>query len=103
MSNGRLDIYWPDGPIESYHLDQSTVAIGRSTGNDIVLDTTAVSRYHVTITFQNQQAVLRDLESVNGTYVDSVRLSANEPYILRGGEEIQIGDIRLILHPAADI
>jgi hypothetical protein len=103
MSNGRLDIYWPDGPIESYHLDQSTVAIGRSTGNDIVLDTTAVSRYHITITFQNQQAVLRDLESVNGTYVDGVRLSANEPYILRGGEEIQIGDIRLILHPAADI
>jgi hypothetical protein len=103
MSNGRLDIYWPDGPIESYHLDQSTVAIGRSTGNDIVLDTTAVSRYHVTITFQNQQAVLRDLESVNGTYVDGVRLEANEPFVLRGGEEIQIGDIRLILHPASDM
>lgn len=102
MSNGRLDVYWPDGPIESYHLDQSTIAIGRSSGNDIVLDTTAVSRYHVTITFQNQQTVLRDLESVNGTYVDGVRLSANEPHILRGGEEIQIGDIRLILHPTAD-
>jgi pSer/pThr/pTyr-binding forkhead associated (FHA) protein len=100
MFYGRVDVFWPDGPIESYRLNKPTVAIGRSTGNDIVLDTTAISRYHISLTFNtNQQALLEDLESVNGTYVDSIRLKPHEPFVLRGGEEIQIGDIRLIFHP----
>lgn len=100
MFYGRVDVFWPDGPIESYRLNKPTIAIGRSTGNDIVLDTTAISRYHISLTFNtNQQALLEDLESVNGTYVDSIRLKPHEPFVLRGGEEIQIGDIRLIYHP----
>lgn len=102
MVYGRLDVYWPDGPIESYRLEKLTVAIGRSSGNDIALETTAVSRYHATITFKNQQVLLEDLESVNGTYVDGVHLASHDPYPLRGGEEIQIGDVRLIFHPPAD-
>lgn len=103
MFFGRVDIYWPDGPIESHRLEKPTVAIGRSTGNDIALDTTTVSRYHVTITYKNQQVLLEDLESANGTYVDGVRLVANQPHLLRGGEEIQIGDIRLLFHPAVEL
>ncbi len=99
MFYGRVDIYWPDRPVESYRLNKDTIAVGRSTGNDIVLDTTTISRYHITFTFKNQQALLEDLESVNGTYVDSVRLRASTPFVLRGGEEIQIGEIRLIYHP----
>lgn len=102
MIYGRIDVYWPDGPIESYRLEKTATAVGRSTGNDIVLDTTAISRYHVTFTVKNQQVYIEDLQSVNGTYVDGVRIAANEPYLLRGGEEIQIGDIRLIYHPAAE-
>lgn len=97
---GRLDVYWPDGPIESYPLDKPTVAVGRSTGNDIALDTTAVSRYHISISLHGDQVVLEDLDSVNGTYIDGVRLPGHQPHPLRDGEEIQIGDIRLIFHPA---
>ncbi len=99
---GRLDVYWPDGPIESYPLDKPTVAIGRSSGNDIPLDTTAVSRYHISLTLKGEQVVLEDLESINGTYVDGVRLPPHETRPLKGGEEIQIGDIRLIYHPMSD-
>ncbi len=102
MFYGRIDIYWPDGPVESFRLEKPTVAIGRSTGNDIVLDTTAVSRYHTTIALKNQQVTLEDLGSVNGTYVDGVRLKPNAPHTLRGGEEIQVGDVRLIFHPAGE-
>jgi pSer/pThr/pTyr-binding forkhead associated (FHA) protein len=103
MFYGRIDVYWPDGPIESYRLNKPTIAIGRSTGNDIVLDTNAISRYHVTLLFQPQQTMIEDLESVNGTYVDNVRLKAHEPFTLRGGEEIQIGDILLIYHPPTGV
>ncbi len=99
MFYGRVDVYWPDRPMESYRLNKETVAVGRSTGNDIVLDTTTISRYHVIFTFNDEQALLEDLESVNGTYVDSFRLNPHEPFVLRGGEEIQIGEVRLIYHP----
>ncbi|MEL7674532.1 MAG: FHA domain-containing protein, partial [Chloroflexota bacterium] len=103
MPYGRIDVYWPDGPIESYPLEKAATAIGRSTGNDIVLDTTAISRYHITFSVKDQKVFLEDLQSVNGTYVDGMRIAPNDPLLLRGGEEIQIGDIRLIYHPAADL
>ena len=61
-----------------------------------------VSRYHVSLIVQNQHLVLQDLDSVNGTYVDGIRVRANEQYLLRGGEEIQIGDVRLVFHPVTD-
>ena len=99
MFYGRVDVYWPDGPVESYRVNKTAVAVGRSTGNDIVLDTTSVSRYHIKFSFSEHQAQLEDLDSANGTYVDGTRLPPHEPYLLRGGEEIQIGDIRLIYYP----
>ncbi len=99
MFYGRVDVYWPDRPVESYRINKATVAIGRSTGNDIVLDSTTVSRYHITLTFQERYALLEDLDSVNGTYVDGRRLRPHEPLTLRGGEEIQVGEARLIYHP----
>jgi len=100
MIYGTLDVYWPDAPSQSYQLDKQTIAIGRSSGNDIMLDASSISRYHISISHENGQAVLRDLESVNGTHVDGVKLKANDPLILRGGEEIQIGDLRLVYQPA---
>jgi pSer/pThr/pTyr-binding forkhead associated (FHA) protein len=102
MMYGRLDVYWPNGPSESYRLEKQIVAIGRSTGNDITLDATSVSRYHITISYENGQVVLRDKDSGNGTYVDGERIKPEEPVILRGGEEIQIGDLRLIFLPLQD-
>lgn len=94
---GRLEIYWPDGPVESFTLNKETVAIGRQTGNDLVLDRKGVSRYHVTLRPENGQVMLEDLESVNGVYVDGVRLASGEKRALRGGEEIQIADIRMVV------
>jgi pSer/pThr/pTyr-binding forkhead associated (FHA) protein len=102
MMYGRLDVYWPNGPSESYPLEKQIVAIGRSTGNDITLDATSVSRYHITISYENGQVVLRDKDSGNGTYVDGERIKPEEPVVLRGGEEIQIGDLRLIFLPLQD-
>src|SRR5258706_1146108 len=99
MAYGRLDVYWPDGPVESYQLNKPSVAIGRSTGNDIVLDTNAVSRYHVTVVQKDSQVYIEDLDSANGTYLDSTRMKPHEPLLLRGGEEIQIGDLRIIYQP----
>jgi hypothetical protein len=95
MAYGRLDVFWPDGRIETYPLNEDIVSIGRSTGNTIVLDTDTISRYHVNIGREGKQIFIRDLESVNGTFVDGVKLEKDENHPLRGGEEIQIGYLRI--------
>ncbi|MBN1287489.1 MAG: FHA domain-containing protein [Anaerolineae bacterium] len=102
MAFGRLDVYWPDGPIEIYQLEKPVIGIGRQRGNDIVLETDAVSRYHAKMRFHDAQCHVEDLGSVNGTYVDGIRLQPNMPCQLLGGEELQIGDVRAIYHPPAD-
>ena len=98
MNRGRLAIFSPDGPIENFFIESDNVAIGRSSGNDLVIDRHGISRYHASISLQKNEAELLDLDSVNGTYVDGLRLNPRQPRVLRGGEEIQIGDIRLVYY-----
>lgn len=98
MAYGRLDVFWPDGSFMTFPLVENNISVGRSTGNTIVLDTSTISRYHLSITHDSEQVYLTDLESVNGTFVDGVRLNSNQRRPLYGGEEIQIGHLRLIYH-----
>lgn len=98
MAYGRLDVFWPDGKFETYLLDQATISVGRSSGNSVTLDTDTISRYHFSITHENSQVFITDLDSANGTFVDGSRLPSNEPALLRGGEEVQIGHLRMNFH-----
>ena len=103
MRFGQLQIFRPDGPLETVILQGESVGIGRSPGNYLVLDRNGVSRYHVTLTVRDQEVYLEDLDSVNGTYVDGLPLKGHEPRLLQGGEEIQIGDVRLVFQPVVDL
>ena len=97
MVYGRLEVYWPDGKIESYLLDTDTVSIGRAEGNTITLDTDSISRYHFSIVhLVDGQVQVTDLESQNGTFVDGLPLKANVPEILGDVEEITVGSLRII-------
>ena len=98
MAYGRLDVFWPDGQFKTYLLADPTTSIGRSGGNTIPLETDTLSRYHVSITHKAGEVQLTDLASANGTFVDVVRLQSHEPRTLYGGEEITIGELRLIYH-----
>lgn len=69
-----------------------TVA-GRSDDSDIVLDDISVSRQHAV--FQRTASgriTVRDLNSLNGTYVNGTRV---EESVLRSGDEIQIGKFKI--------
>ena len=98
IAYGRLDVFWPDGAFKTYSLTDATTSIGRSSANTIPLATDTLSRYHATITYEDGEAQIADLDSANGTFVDGVRLKSNEPRALYGGEEILIGELRLIYH-----
>ncbi|MBK8026882.1 MAG: FHA domain-containing protein [Chloroflexi bacterium] len=96
MTYGRLDVFMPDGQFKTFTLSEESISIGRSSGSTIALDTEALSRYHASITLTEGEVHLTDLDSVNGTFVDGVRLEPNKSHVLYGGEEITIGDLRMI-------
>lgn len=52
------------------------IKIGRSTGNDIVLKDTSVSRFHCQLFIDDSNNIfLTDLKSSNGTYVNGIRIN----------------------------
>lgn len=62
-----------------YELENSNTSIGRGPDNDIVLDSQSVSKAHCIIEFQKDgSAALRDLQSRNGTFVNSERIHNSE-------------------------
>lgn len=78
-------------------LDTERVTAGRHTKADIFLDDVTVSRKHAEFQQQGGQFVVRDLGSLNGTYVNRTRVDESA---LQVGDEVQIGKFRLTFHPS---
>jgi pSer/pThr/pTyr-binding forkhead associated (FHA) protein len=76
----------------SYRLEQPVTAIGRHPDSDIFLDDITVSRRHVQLDKDDQGYVLRDVGSLNGTYVNRERV---DEVRLAHGDEVQVGRYRL--------
>ena len=76
------------------------LTIGRSLGNSVVLPETRVSRHHAEIRLESSGVILIDLGSPNGTYVDGVRLLAQQPHLLLPSSVVQIGPYLLLYQPA---
>jgi hypothetical protein len=66
--------------------------IGRSPECDVFLDDVTVSRRHAELVNENDTFSIRDLGSLNGTYVNRKRI---ESATLQDGDEVQIGKYRL--------
>ncbi len=63
------------------------VRIGRAGENDVVLPDPKISRNHAELEWNGSGFLLRDLGSVNGTYINGQRLD-NSNRLLRDGDEI---------------
>jgi pSer/pThr/pTyr-binding forkhead associated (FHA) protein len=83
------------GPSEgtSFTLTGEVTTIGRSDTSDVMLDDVTVSRRHAEISRTDQGWTLRDVGSLNGTYVNRERI---ESAVLSGGDEVQIGKYRFV-------
>jgi pSer/pThr/pTyr-binding forkhead associated (FHA) protein len=65
--------------------------IGRNPDCSISLDFHGVSRKHFTVTLNDNEAVVTDLGSANGTYLNNQKLST--PTVLKRADMIKIGAI----------
>lgn len=79
-----------DGVREKRELSDGTWIIGRGEGCRIRFASIAVSERHAILTVRGQQAVIEDLHSANGTYVNGEPIDA--AVALNGDMVVQIGD-----------
>ena len=92
---GRLDALVDDVNPAQWWFDNAIGEIGRLPGVHVVIPRDAVSRHHARIERTGEAFVLRDLGSVNGTYVDGGRIT--DLYILADCEEIGCGTPESVL------
>ena len=85
----KIQIKFKDAVIKEVPLTQVTLTIGRKEGNDIVIDNIAVSGFHARIVQEDQNYILEDLNSLNGTFLNGQKVSK---YALKHGDIILIGN-----------
>ncbi len=76
-----------------FTLETGITQAGRHPESDIFLDDITVSRRHAEFVTQEQITTVRDVGSLNGTYVNRERI---EEVRLSSGDEVQIGKFKLL-------
>jgi uncharacterized Zn finger protein (UPF0148 family) len=74
-------------------LDSELTTAGRHPESDIFLDDVTVSRRHAEFYRQGERFTVRDVGSLNGTYVNRERIEESG---LNAGDEVQVGKFRLV-------
>jgi pSer/pThr/pTyr-binding forkhead associated (FHA) protein len=90
---GMLVVKRGPGAGSKFVLDQAVVSAGRHPQSHIFLDDVTVSRRHAEIHRQADGYVLRDVGSLNGTYLNRERI---EEAAISNGDEVQIGRFKLV-------
>jgi FHA domain len=70
------------------------ISVGRHAGSDVVLPAPGVSRRHAQLCFRDGRWILRDLESMNGTFVNGVRVGRCE---VRPGDRVSFSDTHVVI------
>jgi hypothetical protein len=76
-----------------FALEAAITQAGRHPESEIFLDDITVSRRHAEFVTRDQVTTVRDVGSLNGTYVNRERI---EEVRLTSGEEVQIGKFKLL-------
>jgi pSer/pThr/pTyr-binding forkhead associated (FHA) protein len=83
----------------TFLLDSDVISLGRDTTSDVFLDDITVSRTHARIERRDRAFFVKDLASLNGTYVNG---DAVEETKLARGDEVQIGKFKLVFFSAGE-
>ena len=77
-----------------FALEHVITTAGRHPDSDIFLDDVTVSRRHAEIERTTSGYVVRDVGSLNGTYLNQVLLNGDSPLV--NGDELQVGRFKLV-------
>ncbi|MDA3148087.1 FHA domain-containing protein [Leucobacter sp. UCMA 4100] len=79
-------------------LDQASTVAGRHPEVDIFLDDVTVSRKHAEFSREGTTFSVRDLGSLNGTFVGGSRIDGT--VVLADGVEVQVGKFKFTFFPS---
>ncbi len=91
---GVLSVIQGQALPKTLNLERPVITIGRDPASDLVLQDNLASRRHAQIRREEGEAVLHDLKSVNGTFVNRVRITG--PWPIRPGDVIHLGRTGLV-------
>ncbi len=95
--NGRpilARFYLQNGQLagRSFRFHQDLTTIGRTNGNDLIINGKTVSRRHARLWCESGRWYLSDMQSANGTFINNVRLQPGQQALLNDGDLINFGD-----------
>lgn len=90
---GRVLIATDGRTVQEVPLRVGRIIVGRTTDNDVQIDSRFVSRHHCQVITTPHACVIEDLNSTNGIYVKSKRVRR---HYLNDGDVVQLGKHELI-------
>jgi len=84
----KLSLMFENKLVREVPVGSRPVTIGRAPDNDLSVDNLAVSNYHAKIYYEAGRMVIEDLDSLNGTFVNDLRI---ERATLHDGDKVHVG------------
>ena len=85
---GRILLASEGKTVVERELKPGRLVIGRTSDNDLQIDSKFISRHHCQIVTQSDSCLIEDLNSTNGIYVQSKRVRRHN---LNDGDVVQVG------------
>src|SRR5205823_12313954 len=95
----KLSLMFDNKIMKEIPVGSRPITIGRSPDNDLLVDNLAVSNYHAKIYFEAGRMVIEDLDSLNGTFVNELRVARAT---LHDGDNIHIGKHKIKVDASGD-
>jgi pSer/pThr/pTyr-binding forkhead associated (FHA) protein len=96
----KLSLMFDNKLVREVPVGTRPVTIGRAPDNDLSVDNLAVSSYHAKVYFEAGRMVIEDLNSLNGTFVNDLRV---ERATLHDGDKVHIGKHIIKVDTSGDV
>lgn len=96
----KLSLMFENKLVKEVPVGNRPVTIGRAPDNDLPVDNLAVSNYHAKVYHEAGRMVIEDLDSLNGTFVNDLRI---ERATLHDGDNIHIGKHKIKVDTSGDV
>ena len=78
---------------DTFYIDRPSLTVGRDPDSDIFLNDVTVSRTHAVLEMDAEGVTVRDVGSLNGTYVNG---QCVDSAVLADGDVVQVGAFRMV-------
>jgi hypothetical protein len=92
---GKPKRFWLEHNGQNIELRRGRLLVGRSSGCQLVLEDSMVSRRHAELLVTEDSVTVVDLGSVNGVYLNARRVRENQR--MKDGDRLQIGQREFVL------